>query len=310
MKKILVTGAAGFLGSHLCDELLSRGYNVVGIDNFFRGTPQNLPTHPNFKFYEFNLVQTGCDIFKNENPDIVIHYAAINGTKYFYDIPFKVCDENIRMTQNILNECSSIENIKKIIYASSSEVYGPTPIVPTKETEPIILYPLSDRDSYASSKSTGEFLVRLWAKENEKNYLILRPFNTYGSRMATKGYGQVIPEFIERALYEDKFTIVGDGKQTRSFCHVKDHSIIACNLMERVNNKTLNIGFDEETRIKDLAKILHEILNKKFKPTYLDSWKNDTQWRKPDLGELRKYIKKYKFISLKEGLISLIPYYE
>ena len=191
MKKILVTGAAGFLGSHLCDKLLEEGNIVFGIDNFFRGNEENLPDHKNFIFIEKDLTESGFNI---PELDVVIHYAAINGTRYFYDIPNKVVDDNIRMTQNVLNSID--QSVTKLVYASSSEIYGPTPKVPTDESQPIELHIEADRDSYASSKAIGEFMVKTWCKQNKVSYLILRPFNTYGTRMATNGYGQVIPELI------------------------------------------------------------------------------------------------------------------
>ena len=132
--------------------------------------------HDSFKFFECDCLdlETLKKIFLTIRPEIVIHYAAINGTRYFYDIPFKVCDENIRMTQNVLACCGS--HVEKIVYASSSEVYGPAPNIPTKETEPIKLFTQATRDSYASSKALGEFLVKLWAQSNNSHHLIIRPF--------------------------------------------------------------------------------------------------------------------------------------
>lgn len=304
--KILVTGAAGFLGSHLCDSLLKSGHSVVGIDNFFRGKKENLPEHKNFRFYEMDLRDLSSTkiIMDIESPDVVVHYAAINGTKYFYDIPYKVCNDNILLTQNILNSCS--KSVKKVIYASSSEIYGPEPKVPTKESEHIVLDSMADRDSYASSKAIGEYLVRLWSKENNKSYLIVRPFNTYGPRMATNGYGQVIPEFIERIESGESFYLYGDGKQTRSFCYVSDHANIMVKLIENVENQILNIGFDEEITIFELSKTLHEIMGIEFNVSYKEAWKNDTKWRKPDLMELKKYIGEYDFIKLRDGIEKMI----
>ena len=307
--KILVTGAAGFLGSHLCDNLLSNNHKVLGVDNFFRGLKKNLPSHPNFSFIKLDIkqLQETKEIFNKFEPEIVIHYAAINGTKYFYDIPFKVCDDNIIITQNVLYSCG--ESVKKIIYASSSEVYGPSPVTPTKESEPIILHSDSDRDSYASSKVTGEFLTRLWAQENSKNYIIIRPFNTYGPRMATNGYGQVIPEFIERIKNKEDFYMYGDGKQTRSFCHVNDHVEIVSSLMEFVDNGIFNVGYDEEITIYDLAKEIHKIQQVDFSPKFKQEWKNDTKWRKPCLLKIKKSIPEKKFIKLREGIKDLLNYY-
>ena len=305
--KILVTGAAGFMGSHLSDFLLKSGHIVYGIDNFFRGSKKNLPKNKNFIFYEFDLLKSNGlkKIIDNNNIEIVIHYAAVNGTKYFYDIPYKVCNDNILMTQNLLSNLTS--SVRKIIYASSSEVYGPSPKIPTSETEPITLHSNEDRDSYASSKAIGEFLVRLWAKENNKEFIILRPFNTYGSRMATNGYGQVIPEFIERILNKEKFFMYGDGAQTRSFCHVSDHVKIVSEILLDKKNEILNIGFDEEITIYELAKKIHDIFNLNFNPTFLPAWSNDTKWRKPDLSKIKSNINnKYNFIDLNEGLKEIL----
>ena len=298
--KILVTGAAGFLGSHLCDKLLNDGHEVWGIDNFFRGKRENLTQHPNFVFIEKDLSKEKYDI---ENIEIVFHYAAINGTRYFYDIPNKVVDDNIRITQNVLDSITS--SVKKIIYTSSSEVYGPTPILPTEETHPIELYIDSDRDSYASSKAIGEFMVKTWCKQNNISYIILRPFNTYGSRMATNGYGQVIPELIERVSSNDEFFIFGDGNQTRSFCYVSDHVDIVCKLMFDCDNEVLNIGNDEEITIENLSKKILTLYNSNKKINHKESWSNDTKWRKPSLFRLKKYVPNHEYISLEVGLKKL-----
>ena len=303
--KILVTGAAGFLGSHLCDKLLESNHIVYGIDNFFRGSKNNLPTKTNFTF-----TQTDClilaDVVKavvSFKPDIIVHYAAINGTRYFYDIPMKVCNDNIIMTQNILKASESVD-IKKIVYASSSEVYGPNPSIPTNEKDYIQLYIEEDRDSYAASKATGEFLTKLWAQTFKKEYLILRPFNTYGSRMATNGYGQVIPEFIERLSSDDPFYMYGDGTQTRSFCHVDDHSKAATKLIEEASG-IFNVGYNEEVTIKELAETIHSLAGKEFNPEIKPEWGHDTKRRKPDISKLKKFYKK-EFKDLKSGLKELI----
>ena len=305
--KVLVTGAAGFLGSHLCDSLLAAGHKLVGVDNFFRGKKENLPNHKNFTFHECDLLnlESITSVVNSEKFDIVVHYAAINGTRYFYDIPYKVCNDNIVMTQNLLLACKN-SNIDKVVYASSSEVYGPTPVVPTDENQPIILHATADRDSYASSKAMGEFLVRLWSKENSKKYLVVRPFNTYGTRMATNGYGQVIPEFIERVEQGEQFYLHGDGQQTRSFCHVKDHCEMVTNLIESSSEGIYNIGYDEETTILDLAKLIHRLKGKELSIEFKPAWGNDTKWRKPDLEKIQGEVFDKKFISLEDGVRDLI----
>lgn len=304
--RILITGAAGFLGSHLSDKLLIGGHEIVGVDNFFRGNKANLPNHKNFTFCELDLrdLEKTKHFFLEVQPEIVIHYAAINGTRYFYDIPFKVCNDNILLTQNVIKSCGN--SVKKIIYASSSEVYGPEPRVPTRESDFIILDSSADRDSYASSKAIGEFLVRLWARENDKQYLIVRPFNTYGPRMSTKGYGQVIPELIERIKSGDEFYLYGDGNQTRSFCYVEDHCEIMSKLLVNANNVILNVGYDQEITINNLAKTIHLVLGKEYTVNFREAWKNDTKWRRPDLSELRKYTGEINYITLIEGLRKML----
>jgi len=302
--KVVITGAAGFLGSFLSEEFLNNGYEVVGFDNFFRGKKEYLPKHKNFKFYEMDLVKERekfADIIKKEKPDIMIHYAAINGTKYFYDIPYQVINDNVKMTQNVLNACKN-SSVKKIIYASSSETYGEPMEVPTPETHPILLNVHTDRDSYASSKAICDFYVKLFAKENKIDYLILRIFNTYGPHMDTSEYGQVVPEFINKMFNDDQFTIIGNGEHTRSFCYVDDHTRLVRKIEEKVSNEIVNVGNDKETKIVDLAKITHKIGNKEFKPEYLPGREYDHKRRCPDISKLKKLINDNPKITLEEGV--------
>lgn len=313
MQKVLITGSAGFLGSHLAEGLLDLGYSVVGIDNLFRGRKEYLPNNKNFTFYRLDLTHETDQLVKimeKERPDIVIHYAAINGTKYFYDIPYQVLNFNIKMTLNLLNAIKEVKlSLESIVYASSSEVYGESPLkIPTPEDHPIILDILAERDSYAASKAIGEFYVKLFCKKYGIKFLIYRIFNTYGPRMDTSEYGQVIPEFIRKAFFEDEFTIIGDGTQTRSFCYVSDHVRIALELMQKASNEVINVGSDEEIRIYDLAEKICEIVGKEFKPKFLEPRKNDPKQRRPDISKLKKYTKPPK-ISLDEGLRRTISWY-
>lgn len=301
MKTALITGAAGFLGSHLCDELLNKGYKVIGIDNFFRGKKENLPLHTNFKFYELDLTKKSIsNIISHELPDIIFHYAAINGTEYFYDIPTKVFNDNVDITKKVL-EATKNSTVKKIVYTSTSEVYGDNPPLPTSEDHPITLNIFSDRDSYASSKAIGEFYVKYYCKEYGMDYLILRPFNTYGSRMDNTKYGQVIPEFF-RKLSNGNFTIIGNGKQTRSFCHVDDHKRLSVMLSETVNNDIVNIGNDEQITILELAKKIHNIKGIKFEPKFAPPRDYDTKRRQPNMSKIKNSYPDYKFINLESGL--------
>ena len=310
--KVLITGAAGFLGSFLSEEFLSKEYEVIGVDNFFRGKKEYLPKHENFTFYEMDLVKESemfSGLVKNEKPEMLIHYAAINGTKYFYDIPYQVINDNVRMTQNVLEACKN-SSVKKIIYASSSETYGEPLRVPIPETHPILLNIHTDRDSYASSKAINDFYVKLFAKEHNIDFLILRIFNTYGPHMDTSEYGQVVPEFIHKMFSDEQFTIIGNGEHTRGFCYVSDHTRLVRKLAENVSNEIVNVGNDRETRIVDLAEMIHELANKKFNPKYLHPREYDHKRRCPDISKLKKLINDYPKITIEDGLNKTIKAYK
>lgn len=305
MSKILVTGAAGFIGSNLCKKLLSLGYAVIGVDNFFRGKKENLPKHENFIFHNCDLSDKASvtNLLKKINEfevNKIFHYAAINGTKYFYDIPYQVFDKNVKITENVLFLAKKIE-VKKFIFSSSSEVYGFNPPTPTSEKNDIILNIEAKRDSYASSKVHNEFLTKLYCEKHGINFLILRLFNVYGPGMVDTEYGQVIPEFFKK-MKEKKFEIIGNGEQTRSFCFIEDNINLTILADEKANNKVLNIGNDEEVTIKFLAKSIHKLYKKKFDPIYLKPRDNDTLVRKPDLQEMKKLVGEFKFINLIDGL--------
>ncbi|MEM5830531.1 MAG: NAD-dependent epimerase/dehydratase family protein [Candidatus Aenigmatarchaeota archaeon] len=306
---ILVTGAAGFLGSHLSEYFKSQGCYVIGIDNFFRG--KYIPKGCDFEKLDLtnqNDLNKLKNIIKDNSIDIVVHYAAINGTQYFYEIPFDVFSKNIEMTKNLINIIND-SDVKKIVYASSSEVYGEPLKIPIPENHPIILDINAVRDSYAASKAFGEFLIKHFSEEFGFKYLILRIFNTYGPRMDTSKYGQVIPEFIRKALLENEFTIYGDGNQTRAFTYVDDHTRLVWKLMLKADNYVVNVGSDKEIKIIELAKLIHELINKEFKPVFLPPRPNDRIRRAADISLLRKLVDDEPKISLKEGLIKTIEWY-
>jgi nucleoside-diphosphate-sugar epimerase len=314
---VLVTGAAGFIGSFLCEMLLSKGYSVVGIDNLFRGSLDNFKELPNKSQFEFIRMDMSDpitillmhDLIVSRNITMVFHLAAINGTQYFYDRSLFVLDQNCKITQNLT---AAIENTKVnyIIYSSSSEVYGDPLSIPTKETDPILLNAHSDRDSYAASKALGDFYIRLFSQKNNINSLILRIFNMYGERMINTRYGQVIPEFIKRMLENEEFTLIGNGTQTRSFCYIKDATHLIGELVEKQVTGIINLGNNEEISILDLAKKIHALDHKAFNPVFLPERPHDHRRRCPDIAQLQSILSPITFTSLDQGLLKVINYYK
>ena len=312
MSKIMVTGAAGFLGSFLIERLINDDYYVVGIDNLFRGRKDNIKHIMNKRRFEFHLHDIKKPLPRNWflDTEAVFHYAAINGTLHFYERPLEVLETNVEGTINVL-KASANYGVKKFIYASSSEVYGEPKEFPIKEEDPIILPSLDNpRYSYAASKVMGEFYVKWLSRKTGMSYIILRIFNTYGPRMDSSSYGQVIPEFIRKALLEQKFTIIGPGNQTRSFCYVDDHVEVILRLYKRANDEVVNVGNDEEIKIVDLARIIHEIIGRRFTYKLLPPREGDPTRRIPSIKKAISLTDYRPKISLRDGLKRTIEWYK
>jgi UDP-glucuronate decarboxylase len=314
---VLVTGAAGFLGSFLCESLIFKGYSVVGIDNFFRGKVENLSavaSDPHFSIVELDLADSNnkfelSRLIRENSVKNIFHLAAINGTQHFYDHSAFVLDQNVKITMNLMESIAGSE-VQNFIYTSSSEVYGEPMILPTPEHHPILVVAEADRDCYAVSKAVGDFYTRLYANKYGINHLILRIFNLFGERMVDNKYGQVVPEFTRRMLFEDEFSIIGDGSQTRSFCYVRDATEAMVRLMEIRASGIVNLGNDEEITILELAQRLHILAGRKFFPVFLPGRANDHKRRRPDIKKLRELLPDLEFSDLDSGLQRVISYYK
>lgn len=312
MTKVLVTGVAGFLGSFLAERLVEEGCYVLGIDNLFRGNMQNIRHLLNSKRFEFHIWDVRKPLPKWLFADVeaVFHYAAINGTRHFYERPQEVLEVNVEGTLNVLK--ASIENgVRKFVFASSSEVYGNPQRSPIAEDHPLVIPSINNpRHSYAVSKIISEFYVKWFSERYGMKYLILRIFNTYGPRMDSSEYGQVIPEFIRKALLEPEFTVIGPGTQTRSFCYIDDNMEMTLRAFKMGNNEVLNVGNDEEISILDLAKIIHEILGRDFKYRFLPPREGDPMRRVPSIKKIVCLTSYCPRISLREGLMKTIEWYK
>ena len=251
--KILVTGGAGFVGSHLVDALLEQGYEVIVLDNFSTGRPQNLEhVRNNIKLVECDISQAGSwqDLFKNI--DYVFHLAALADIVPSIENPDSYYQSNVNGTFNVLEACRKYQ-VKKIVYSASSSCYGIPDEYPTKETAEIRpQYP------YALTKNLGEQLIMHWCQLYELPAVCLRFFNVYGPRSRTSGtYGAVFGVFLAQKLADKPFTVVGDGTQTRDFTFVSDvvEAIIAAADSD-VSGEVINIGSDNTYSVNRLVELL------------------------------------------------------
>jgi len=301
-KTYLVTGGAGFLGSHLVERLLSEGKKVICFDNEFRGTFQNL-SHVKSK----ELIIHKGDVRKPEEwpknygkIDGIFHLAAINGTHYFYSIPEEVLEVNVKGIINAL-EFARKNDIDYFSFASSPEAYGIPDKFPTPETTKLTVPDLDNpRWSYGSSKIIGEVFCINYARKFGFKCSILRYHNTYGPRDYS---GHVIPDLIRKIITKERIVVEGNGNETRSFCFIND--AIAATLLiqekQRSDFDVFNVGIDVETKITDLIKNLEEIFDKKIQPIFKPKERPGTQRRMPDITKIKKIGYKSK-TCLKTGL--------
>ncbi len=264
--KILITGGAGFIGSHLTEAFLKQGAHVKIIDDLSTGTIDNIAELQNDPQYK-NKITLHTDTILNTSLvydtvsecDLVLHLAAAVGVKHIMENPLSSIKTNIMGTENILNSCAKLG--KKVLITSSSEVYGKHTHAPLLENDNILYGPAEkSRWSYAASKLMDEFMALAYFRTQGLNVIIIRPFNVVGPKQ-TGSYGMVVPKFIKQALKNDNLTVYGDGSQSRTFIYVKD-AVKAIMLL--LKNKTapgemFNIGSKEEITILNLAKKIVKI---------------------------------------------------
>jgi UDP-glucose 4-epimerase len=259
--KILITGGAGFIGSHLAEAYLEQGHEVYIIDDLSTGSLQNIDHLKKDRRYKQSLFVHVNTILHHDMMlelvgicDLVFHLAAAVGVQYILDNPLESIRTNIQGTEKVLELCNKFK--KRVLIASTSEVYGKHLHAPLVETDNIIYGPSSKfRWSYAASKLMDEFTALAYYRTSGLKVIIARLFNTVGPRQ-TGAYGMVIPRFVSRALKNEALTVYGDGRQTRTFTHVSDvvHALMALMQHEAAVGEVFNIGGIEETTILDLAR--------------------------------------------------------
>ena len=309
--RIIVTGGAGFLGSHLCDKLIEQGHQVICLDNLLTGNLDNiahLTNSPNFQFVE----AAATEPFPQDlDFDQLYHLASPaspnqDNPKSYQALPFDTMQVNTVGTWNLCNEATS--RGAKFLFASTSEVYGNPLEHPQKETYNGNVSTLGPRSVYDEAKRFGETITSAFVRYNKLDGRIIRIFNTYGPRMAEDG--RVIIEFVKAALQNKPFPVFGDGKQTRSFCYVSDmiDGIIAA--MEKgLRGEVYNLGNPREFTILELAERIKQLTNAQSAISSVRSLPKDDPIRRcPDIQKAREKLGWEPKVELEEGLKKLVVY--
>lgn len=311
--RVLVTGGAGFIGSHLCEELLHRGHEVWALDDLSTGRVENLRSfdrNERFRFLEGNVMDSPLVHGLVAQCDRVYHLAAAVGVKYVLENPLRSLLTNIRGTEIVLEACSAHD--RKVMVTSSSEVYGKGVSVPFSEEDDRLMGPTHKlRWSYAAGKAVDECLAQAYFQQHRLPVIIVRCFNTCGPRQSS-AYGMVIPNMVQRALRNDPILVFGDGRQSRCFSAVNDVVRGALMLMDQkdAEGEVFNVGSDEEVTVLELAQRIKRMCQSDspiefvpYEKVYGQSFE-DMRRRVPDLRKIRRFTGYRPQISL-DGLLEM-----
>ncbi len=309
--RVLITGAAGFLGSHLCDRFLAEGHIVIGMDNLITGSTANiehLAGHDRFLFIKHDVTNY---IYVEGPLDAVLHFASPASPIDYLELPIPTLKVGALGTHKALGLAKAKD--ARFLLASTSEVYGDPLVHPQTEDYWGNVNPIGPRGVYDEAKRFAEALVMAYHRYHDVDTRIIRIFNTYGPRMRLED-GRVVPNFVAQALRGDPLTVYGDGSQTRSFCYVSDlvegiYRLLLSNEVEPVN-----IGNPTEMTILDFAKKIVELTGSRseivfVKPTDMRI-KDDPKVRQPDISKARRILNWEPKVSLDEGLKQTITYFK
>lgn len=307
MKNILITGAAGFLGSHLCDRFIKEGYYVIGMDNFITGDKKNLEhlkSHPNFKFMEHDVTK-----FVNIEVDLhyILHFASPASPIDYLKIPIQTLKVGALGTHNLLGLAKAKR--ARILIASTSEVYGDPLVHPQTEAYYGNVNTIGPRGVYDEAKRFQESITMAYHRFHGLETRIVRIFNTYGPRMRLND-GRVIPAFMGQALRGEDLTIFGDGSQTRSFCYVDDQIEGIYRLLLSDYAYPVNIGNPHEISIKDFAEEIIKLTGTKQKIIYKALPKDDPLQRQPDITLAKKILHWEPKVTREKGMQLTFNYFK
>jgi len=308
VKRILITGGAGFIGSHLCECLLNEGHMIYCVDNLVSGIFENIKhliERKNFRFYECDIIESPIEI--DDKIDEIYHLASPASPKDYQERPLETALTNSFGTLNLLK--FAVEKKAKFLFTSTSEIYGKPEQHPQTEEYNGVVNPLSERACYAESKRFGETLVSIF-RHYKLDTKIVRIFNTYGPRMRYDD-GRVIPAFIWKALHNEDIPIHGNGKQTRSFCYIDDIVDGLIKMMESEHPGPINLGNpNEEISILSLAQKIRSLTKSDSKFIFLHALSDDPDRRKPDISKAKSLLNWEPKCSLECGLRITIQYYK
>ena len=306
MPRTLVTGGAGFLGSHLCEYLLNKGHEVICMDNLITGTKDNIS---DIKSKKFQFVEHNVSEFINLEGelDYILHFASPASPIDYLKLPIQTLKVGALGTHNALG----LAKAKKAVFflASTSEVYGDPLIHPQPEDYWGNVNPIGPRGVYDEAKRFAEAITMAYHRTHGINTKIIRIFNTFGPRMRIND-GRAIPNFLKQALTGKDLTIYGDGSQTRSFCYVSDLVEGIYRLLTSDQNNPINIGNPNEMTIKEMANKILQATNSESKITYVPLPEDDPKVRQPDITRAKKYLNWEPVVGLGEGLQSTLKYFK
>ncbi len=312
--RILITGAAGFLGSHLCDRLLSEGHEVIGLDNFITGNRENIAHllgNENFSVHRHDVSNY---IFIASKVDAVLHFASPaspnpQSPSGYFNLPIQTMKAGAIGTHN----CLGVARINKarFLLASTSEIYGDPLVHPQTESYAGNVDPVGPRAVYDEAKRFAESLTMAYHRAHGVDTRIVRIFNTYGPRMDLED-GRALPNLLKQALLGQPLTVYGDGSQTRSFCYVDDLVSGIVKLLYSDEHFPVNIGNQHEMSILQFAETINRIVGNKVEITFVKDARSarDPQQRQPDITRARQILGWEPKISLEEGIRKTIPYFK
>ena len=306
-KRVLITGAAGFLGSHLCDRFISEGFEVIGVDNFITGLRLNIEhmlINPNFKFIEHDIVSQ-LDI---DGPlDFIVHFASPASPKDHLKMPIQTLMANSLGTYNLLELAT--RKFARILVASTSEIYGDPKSHPQAESYNGNVNTIGPRSSYDEGKRFQEAITMAYRRIHGLETRIARIFNTYGPRMKIDD-GRVIPAFIGQALENKSLTVFGDGSQTRSFCYVDDLVDGIYKLLYSDYHLPVNLGNPDEVSILEFAREIIKVSKLNLGIVFESLPEDDPSRRRPDISLAKKVLNWSPKTSRKEGIMLTFKFFK